>query len=155
MADLEQHFVRPECLDGLVTQRWFAGRDIVEFGAGQGGLTRLLLDGGARSVEAWEIDPTLGSPSADPRLSWRTRDILSAVAADVAGRSVAAFPPYATLPFLLDLCVDVPDLMLMVPPKRLGACGAAGLRTVAELGGDAFDPPSTGAHLIVARGWGA
>lgn len=153
MHDLEQHFASAESLDGLLPEGWSAGRDVVEFGAGRGALTRLLLDGGARSVEAWEIDPSLPSPFPDARLTWRWRDILSAEEADVDGRSVAAFPPYATLPFLLDLCRGVPDLLLMVPPKRLPACEATGMRLVAELGGRAFDPPSTGRHLIVARGW--
>lgn len=151
--DLEQHFVRPEFLDGLLPTPGFAGRHVVEFGAGRGALTRVLLAAGAASVEAWEIDPGLPAPFPDARLSWLARDILTATPATVAGRAVAAFPPYATLPFLLELCREIPDLVLMAPPKRLDACLDMGMRVLGELDGEAFEPVSTGRHLVLARGW--
>ena len=153
MTDLEQHFTRPVFLDDLFGTVRVAGLDVVEFGAGKGALTRALLDAGARSVGAWEIDPALDAPFAHQGLTWLHRDILTACPSDVAGRAVAAFPPYATLPFLLNLCREVPDLMLMGPPKRLEACAAMGLRVVAEVEGEAFEPASTGRHLVVARGF--
>lgn len=151
--DWEQHFIRDASslavLDGLN----FSGRNIVEFGAGTGMLTAYLLGRGVEHLEAWEIDPKLQKPVDDERLVWRHRDITSAVPEDVAGLGVACFPPYSTLTFLLDLCGNVEDLMLMVPSKHEAACVSVGMRRIAALTGDEFTPPSTGQHLIMAKGF--
>ena len=151
--DLEQHFVADPQAFASFAQLNFTNRDIVEFGAGTGALTRALLDRGARSVEAWEIDPDLSKPFSDPRLSWKLGDILTARPSDVAGRCVASFPPYQTLPFLLDLCAGCKNLLLMVPGKYLEHCASLGLHQIDALPGSVFFPPSRGVHYLVARGF--
>jgi 16S rRNA A1518/A1519 N6-dimethyltransferase RsmA/KsgA/DIM1 with predicted DNA glycosylase/AP lyase activity len=149
--DREQHFLRSERASGLLSGLSVAGRDIVEFGAGRGTLTRLLLDAGAAAVEAWEIDPDLAMPCVDARLTWVTADILDASPTALRGRAVAAFPPYTLLPFLFDLCREIPHVLLMIPPKRLAQCEGMGFRLITTFDGDAFEPVSRGSHLVVAK----
>jgi 16S rRNA A1518/A1519 N6-dimethyltransferase RsmA/KsgA/DIM1 with predicted DNA glycosylase/AP lyase activity len=151
--DREQHFLRLEVARNLLLGLSIAGKDIVEFGAGRGALTRLLLDAGDAEVEAWEIDPELAKPFPDSRLTWVTADILDASPHSLRGRAVAAFPPYALLPFILDLCSGLPHILLMVPPKRMAQVEGMGFRLLETFDGDAFEPTSKGNHLVVARGF--
>lgn len=149
----QQHWTPNEPLGIALTELAISGRRVLELGAGSGSLTRALLNAGAASIEAWEIDEAI-LPVSDDRVVWRLRDIGLVGAADVEGRLLAAIPPYSMLG-LIESLVDasrLTDALLMIPAKKIGRFVSLGFRVVSVFDGSVFDPPAAGRHLLIAKG---
>lgn len=147
-----QHFAKPKVFEGWMDRLDIAGLESLEVGAGRGALTQALLEKGALSVEAWEIDPEI-EPLDDPRVDWRVGDFSAALdEVKVEGKLLAAFPPYGLLPDLIKLSRRAKAALLMAPGRMLPELSAEGFVVLACLPGDAFEPVSKGAHFIVSKG---
>lgn len=143
----QQHFLTTfAAYQALVNTLPLAGRTVLDIGMGHGEVTRLLLAAGAEHVIGFEIDPSLPDV-ADPRVEVIIGDIRQQEDA-----AVVSNPPYDLLPYLLDLFERkrIEDVVLMTPPSKV----PAGFTTVFELGVHAFDPPATGRHLVIKKGFG-
>lgn len=149
--DLEQHWVCPEAARRVAALLPVQGARLVELGAGQGALTRALLEAGAAHIIAWEIDPSLPAPQ-DWRVQWRLGDIFHLRPEDLGERPVVAFAPYRALSHIQAILGDR-EAALMVPQKRLAGWLRLGFRVIATLDGGAFDPPAQGSHAVIARGF--
>lgn len=128
-------------------------RNVLELGCGSGVLTRLLLDAGAGKVLGYEIDPTLCQVH-DPRFELLISDYTDIQIDTLRNYCLVANPAYTTLDAIIKAVLPfVSDVILMVPEDRLSEFYALGFRKQFELSGSAFDPPATGRHCVVLRGF--
>ncbi len=149
--DREQHFLSDlgpfrDVLAGLP----LAGRRVLEIGAGKGAVTGLLLEAGAHVV-AFEIERGL-CPLRHPNLQLIEEDVLKRPLSEITWDCMISAPPYSLL-FFLRAVLDVvsTDAVLMIPMSKRSMF--AEFTIEASYGGEAFDPPSRGKHLIVRKGF--
>lgn len=151
MTNLEQHFicdVKP--FQNVLDTVNINGRHVIEFGAGTGVLTQLLLDCGAR-VTAYEIEPGL-CRIVHPDLVLIEDDIRNAKIPN-AGDAFISAPPYSQLRFI-NAWVEsngISDSIMLVPFQKLSSF--SGYTIEAKLSGLLFSPPSTGEHVIIKKGF--
>lgn len=154
---LEQHFLNtPSILQEVLRTLQRQGRTVLEFGAGQGAITRLLLNEGVAEIHAFELDEALWPHLQLPRVIVHGGDLqqLRVLPEGVHPCSVSA-PPYSCLPHLvhiLDLH-GVWDVVTFAPRSKVMDLLDAGFRVAQRISGSCFDPPSTGEHCILVRGF--
>ncbi len=130
-------------------------RKVLELGVGTGMLTKAILDAGATGVLGCEIQPGICAVQ-DPRLMVVTCDYTQTRLDIPSASCLVANPAYSTLDFIKSKVLSqVCDAVLMVPEKRVSEFEADGFRTRFVLSGDAFDPPATGKHVVMSRGFSA
>lgn len=146
----QQHFLHEtEAYRRLLGSLSLIGREVFEIGVGHGELTQILLDAGVGHVYGVEIDPLLASPLwLDERVSIDLADF-RAYTPPVTPTALVSNPPYDLLEEVLAFIDhhDIPDVVLM-SPRQL-----SGYETAFTLTGEAFEPPSSGLHHVVVRGW--
>lgn len=128
------------------------GRRVLELGAGTGALTRVILDAGAASVLAYEVQPGICALS-DGRLRLVEADYTASL--DMPGVDcVVAAPAYSTLDFVVERVLrGLRDAVLVVPEARLGQFTELGFSVAAYMDGASFEPTSSGTHCVVVRGF--
>lgn len=150
---LGQHFL----LDPSITARIarlagpLDGRHVIEVGPGPGGLTRALLDAGAASVTAIELDPRAVAlvrelAESEPRLTGIEADALKADLPALA-------PPPRRIVANLPYNVATPLLVRWL--REAAAYEAMALMFQAEVAGRIVAPPGGGAYgrLAVLAQW--
>ena len=149
----EQHFTRDvDPIRAVLSWLPIAGRSVLELGAGRGALTSLLLErdpeprDGLRD-RAGPLHAARSAPHAEEDF---TRADLSVFRA----ACWIATPPYETLRFIHSAIdsLGVRDVVLLVSEKKYEALFRDFEVGGAMTGAD-FDPPSTGTHYIVWRGF--
>lgn len=151
VRSLEQHMLRDTSAHATLLARLdLKGRTIVEFGAGTGVLTKLILDAGVGRVDAYEIEPDLCRLS-HPNLLLLEKDAREAI--HTWGSGVISNPPYDLLEFIRSWVekYGVADVILLIPEKARDLY----LDYVVEatLPGTAFEPVSKGNHLLIRKGF--
>lgn len=142
-------------VDAALDRLDVAGALVVEVGVGRGAVTRRILARGPRRVIGVEIDPAVVPDELRAQIDLRVADLATLhPAALVDGAQDAAFvaaPPYDHLDTVLGwIDAGFPRAALMVPADR--EAELAGFERAARLDGDAFTPPSRGAHLWMVKG---
>ena len=131
------------------------GRFVLEVGAGTGVLTQWILDCDPAFVVAYEILPGLCT-LRDPRLDLREQDFLQADLSFLEEKSYALVcnPPYALLPYLYHQVIQrytLADVLIMSSRKK--ASLFEGFEEAFSLSGDCFNPPTSGDHVVLRRGF--
>lgn len=163
MPSPDQHFtVDLAAATALLDSIDLTNREVLEIGAGRGALTRLILARRPRLLHAFEIDSKLfplgemgacKHPRTELMVSGDVRDAVFTNPQAPRFDAVISFPPYTLLPQIAKYLrrAAIKNVILMVPPRSLHLF--PDFTTVAELDGNAFDPPSNGQHLIIRRGF--
>jgi hypothetical protein len=138
-----------KALDGIVR-----GQPVVEFGCGTGVLTQILLDVGARTVLGYEIVPGLCKVQ-DPRFVLREADYTQAEGNDLpVNAAIVANPAYSTLPWIVKNILPYHrNAILMIPGRALEEFKAKEFEVLFVLDGPSFNPPASGDHYVVKRGF--
>lgn len=139
-------------VEQVLRQLRLQGRTVLDLGYGGGDLARMALAAGAARVVGIEIDAV--DVDLDPRVR--------VVPADLGMKGVEFWfpvdacvvmaPPYALFERCLTLVERYEDVWTLCPPRHVDLALRLGLRRVGEVGGDAFHPPATGRHHLLARG---
>lgn len=157
--DHEQYFlVQDERHRAALEKLPLKGRWVLEIGVGQGALTKLLLERGAK-VLGYEIEPGLC------RLA---HENLVLVEGDVRERSnivhdpnanvrssdwaFISNPPYQLLPWIQENVVNIiHDALILIP--ELARSDFPDFEVVDQLTGEMFSPLSSAIHFLIQRGF--
>lgn len=146
----------------LLNQTDLSGMTVVEFGAGNGVLTELILSRNPERVIAYELNQYLAKQLSercrhDPRLQIEIGDFTLANF-DYLNKtkcSIISNPPYSTIPFLHESIIsrfNIQDVIMMTSPKKQ-ALYFKEYEAKLVLQGDDFSPPATGEHIVVQKGF--
>lgn len=151
--DREQHFTTGAVLASLrelVSSLDLRTSHVLEIGAGRGAVTELILDGGAKHVTAFEIEPGLCA-LRDDRLTLIEEDVTTADLS-FSWDCMIAVPPYGLLPFIAEV-LSARSHLLMIPDKPAAYSLFPGATELVTFDGASFDPPSRGRHVVIQRGF--
>lgn len=134
---------------------------VIEFGAGDGALTELILNRHPKKVIAYELNSDLAEKlrrrfGSNPVLEIRVADFTKENFAYLnEGRNVIiSNPPYETIPFLFDKVINpfkIQDVIMMTSPKKKEQY-FNDYQLEFTLSGDSFSPPARGEHLVMRKG---
>lgn len=130
-------------------------RKVVEFGAGEGFLTKLILAKNPMHVTAYEIVPNL-CKIRHGSLTLKTMDFTEEDYSYLRkDHCVIAHPPISRLAFVLNLLDQhqINDALLLVTEKEVSDMEALGFTTQLVFAGDAFEPEVTGFFFVMKRGF--
>lgn len=134
---------------------------VVEFGAGDGVLTEIILKQNPRKLIAYELSESLAiklknklhSPALDLRIADFTKVDFSYL--NQGNHVIISNPPYSTIPFLQEQIINVykiPDIIMMTSLKKKQKY-FSDYQLAFRLGPNDFTPPADGEHLVVQKGF--
>lgn len=153
--DLEQYTMKhsrqyQDCLESINLKEL----NVLEFGVGEGALSKMIWDQNPRSWLGYEIDNRYGLvPSNNHQLI--IGDFTQANFNFLCTHwCFISNPPYSKLQFIEDnILTKVYDAIIMVPQSKRDKYVLLGFTTVATLEGEDFVPASEGKHLVMRRGF--
>lgn len=133
---------------------------VIEFGAGDGVLTKIILEAAPKELIAYEIEPELADALQkklpDPRLKLKIMDFTKEDFSFLSEGKwcIISNPPYSTIPFLNELIkkYQIEDVIMMTSPKKQ-AMFFSDYTEEFTLEGSDFEPPATGIHSVVRKGF--
>lgn len=128
--------------------------NVLEFGVGEGALSKMIWDQNPRSWLGYEIDNRYGLvPTNNHQLM--VGDFTQANFDWLCTHwCFISNPPYSKLQFIEDnILSKVYDAIIMIPQSKRDKYVLMGFRTVATLEGSDFIPASEGKHLVMRRGF--
>ena len=153
----EQHMLGNTAQYKQALQNVIENRKVLELGVGTGVLTELLLDVGAKQIVGFEIQEGL-CQIQDERFSLVIADYTkycgSSFYNDETGYCLVANPAYSTLENIkTNILPFLTNAILMIPGRELTSFQELGFRELFSLEGDSFQPPATGKHHVMIRGF--